>query len=259
MSAAALPQSSIRFRGRSFLALVLAPEGPLEHWLEQVDDWAARSPGFFLTRPVVLDVGGLGLGRDDLLGLVSALGERAIRVMGIEGAPPSALGPGLPPALSGGRAAGLVEPVAAQAPVREAGEELASGATAHGPAADAVAAAPAPAAPRQAAHSLVVDQPVRSGQSIIHVDGDVTVLGSIASGAEVVAGGSIHVYGAIRGRAIAGSVGNAGARIFCRKLEAELLAIDGLYKTADDMQPALRGRPVQAWLEGDTIKLALVD
>jgi septum site-determining protein MinC len=78
-------------------------------------------------------------------------------------------------------------------------------------------------------------------------------VGSVASGAEVIAGGSIHVYGALRGRAIAGAAGNAGARIFCHKLEAELLAIDGLYKVAEDMDGGLRSRPVQAWLEGDSI------
>ena len=77
---------------------------------------------------------------------------------------------------------------------------------------------------------------MRSGQSVIFPEGDVTVLGSVGSGAEIVAGGSIHIYGTLRGRAIAGATGNARARIFCRKLEAELLAIDGLYKTADDMR-----------------------
>jgi septum site-determining protein MinC len=73
------------------------------------------------------------------------------------------------------------------------------------------------------------------------------------------AGGSIHVYGALRGRAIAGMLGNPQARIFCRRLEAELLAIDGLYRTAEDMDPTLRGRPVQAWLDRDSIVMAPLD
>jgi septum site-determining protein MinC len=94
---------------------------------------------------------------------------------------------------------------------------------------------------------------VRSGQSVVFPEGDVTIVGSVASGAEVVAGGSIHVYGTLRGRALAGSVGNSSARIFCSKLEAELLAIDGLYKTAEDLEPQLRGQAVQLWLEGDAI------
>ena len=97
---------------------------------------------------------------------------------------------------------------------------------------------------------------MRSGQSVSFPTGDVTVMGSVASGAEIVAGGSIHVYGALRGRAIAGLLG-AGARprIFCRRLEAELLAIDGVYRTADEMGAALAGRAVQVWLEGDALAL----
>jgi septum site-determining protein MinC len=106
---------------------------------------------------------------------------------------------------------------------------------------------------RAALSSLVLHEPVRSGQSIVFPEGDVTVIGSIASGAEVIAGGSIHVYGALRGRALAGSIGNSAARIFCRKLEAELLAIDGIYKTADDLPAELRGQAAQLWLENDAI------
>ena len=99
----------------------------------------------------------------------------------------------------------------------------------------------------------MIRSPVRSGQSIFFPEGDVTLVGSVASGAEIVAGGSIHIYGTLRGRAMAG-MGNAGARIFCRRLEAELIAIDGYYKTAEDMEPDLRGKAVQIWLEDDAIK-----
>ena len=101
--------------------------------------------------------------------------------------------------------------------------------------------------------SIVIREPVRSGQSVIFPEGDVTIIGSVASGAEIIAGGSVHIYGTLRGRAMAGSLGNASARIFCRKLEAELVAIDGIYKMAEDMAPGLRGQSVQLWLEGDSI------
>ena len=90
---------------------------------------------------------------------------------------------------------------------------------------------------------------MRSGQSVIFTEGDVTVLGSVGSGAEIVAGGSIHVYGTLRGRALAGATGNARARIFCHRIEAELLAINSYYRTADDIEDSLRRRPAQAWLE----------
>jgi septum site-determining protein MinC len=84
----------------------------------------------------------------------------------------------------------------------------------------------------------------------------VTVLGSVASGAELVAGGSIHVYGTLRGRAMAGSKGNSRARIFCSRNEAELLAIDGNYRIAEDMDDNLRSRPVQAWLDVGGLMIA---
>jgi septum site-determining protein MinC len=107
--------------------------------------------------------------------------------------------------------------------------------------------------------SLLLDSPVRSGQSIFFPSGDVTVLGSVASGAEIVAGGSIHVYGTLRGRAMAGaSGGNRQARIFCSRIEAELLAIDGFYRTIDDLEESLCARPVQAWLEGETLMISAI-
>ena len=72
----------------------------------------------------------------------------------------------------------------------------------------------------------------------------------------MVAGGSLHIYGTLRGRALAGANGNKGARIFCQKNEAELLAIDGVYQTADDMATNLRGQPVQAQLVHGTLIIA---
>ncbi|MDX8442968.1 septum site-determining protein MinC [Mesorhizobium australafricanum] len=103
------------------------------------------------------------------------------------------------------------------------------------------------------AGTLMIKTPIRSGQSIFHPHGDVIVLGSVASGSEIVAGGSIHVYGTLRGRAIAGSEGNISARIFCRKNEAELLAVDGWYMTAEEMEGVSRGKAVQAFLDNDAL------
>ena len=103
--------------------------------------------------------------------------------------------------------------------------------------------------------SLLLESPVRSGQSIVFTEGDVTVLGSVSSGAEIVAGGSIHIYGTLRGRALAGAHGNSSARIYCQRIEAELLAIDGYYRTAEDIDATLRNRPAQAWLDGDILRI----
>jgi len=239
----------IRLKGRSFLALALTPELPFEDWLVRLDDLAARSAGFFLRRPVILDVDGLDIDRPQLRELVDQLNTRNVRVMGIEGARSSLLGADMPPAMTDGRPAADIE-----APAAEERPEKAEKAEKAEPV-EAIAA-PASTQPVQAVPSLVVARPVRSGQSIVFPEGDVTVIGSVGSGAEIVAGGSIHIYGPLRGRAMAGTTGNASARIFCRKLEAELIAVDGYYKTADDMEPELRGKPVQIWLEGDKIKAA---
>ncbi|WP_334197258.1 septum site-determining protein MinC (plasmid) [Sinorhizobium chiapasense] len=234
----------IRLKGRSFLALALTPELPLEDWLTRLDDLASRSAGFFLRRPVVLDVEGLDIDRSQLRELVDQLGKRNVRIMGIEGARQSLLGADLPPAMNDGRPAADYEAKMAEQAERAA--EVPETATQAVITAEPLAAKATP--------SIVVTQPVRSGQSLFFPEGDVTIVGSVASGAEVVAGGSIHIYGALRGRAMAGTTGNASARIFCRKLEAELIAIDGFYKTADEMEPNLRGKAVQIWLDGEALK-----
>jgi septum site-determining protein MinC len=116
----------------------------------------------------------------------------------------------------------------------------------------------------EGAAAAVVDPdmpaPVNGGKPAGEIDvPDATVLGSVASGAEIVAGGSIHVYGTLRGRAIAGCAGNGRARIFCRKFEAELIAVDGLYKTADDLGTKFHGQAIQVNLDGDTIILKTMD
>jgi septum site-determining protein MinC len=228
---------SIRIKGRSFLAVVLSPDLPFDQWLTRLDDLAARSAGFFLGRPIVLDVSDLQIDRGQLRDLIADLGKRNVRIMGIEGARPSILEIGMPPAMKGGRPASDFEVEAEPLPDRAK------------PNNHEFIQPPV----RPTLSSIVIREPVRSGQSVIFPDGDVTVIGSVASGAEIIAGGSVHIYGSLRGRALAGSVGNSSARIFCRKLEAELLAIDGIYKTADDMAAELRGQAVQLWLEGDAI------
>jgi len=243
------------------MALVFAPEMPLEEWLAELDEWSTRSPGYFVGRPIILDVSGLPLDKEGLAKLIADLHEREVRIMGVEGTKASWLGLGMPPLVGSGRAAttdlGEIPPQAV-APAKSAPQE-ASDSAASASAGDEkpAAAAPLPAQPTPThPTSYLHDKPVRSGQSVIFPHGDLTILGSVASGSEVVAGGSIHIYGALRGRAIAGSTGNSEARIFCNKLEAELIAIDGLYRTADEMDTQFRGRPIQAWLEGETMAMA---
>ena len=263
MTEVARPRHSIRFHGRSYHAMVLAPEPPVANWLAELDTWLERSPGFFFGRPVVLDLAVLQPGKQGLTELLQNLAERNIKVMGIEGAEPSWLDFAMPPLLLSGRQTSDIPgdhpPAAADPPApapfsNSAPDAAAPLSNAPSPPSDA-SSAPAVAATPQQPNSLLLDTPVRSGQCIVHPEGDVIVVGSVASGAEVIAGGSIHIYGTLRGRAIAGSR-DARARIFCRKLEAELLSIDGLYMVADDMPAHLRGQPIQVWLDGDSMMMA---
>ena len=87
-----------------------------------------------------------------------------------------------------------------------------------------------------------MDGNIRSGQTIMHPQGDVTIIGRVASGAEIVAGGSVHIYGALQGRVIAGISGSRSARIFCTEARAELLCIGGAYVTAENTNSEMEGR-----------------
>jgi septum site-determining protein MinC len=232
-------RQSLMFRARSYMAFVLTPKPPIIDWLASLDAGLERSKGFFAGHPVALDLSEVQLSSNAIAHLVASLEERNIRVLGIEGvagvgAVDAATGQaGLPPILRSGRGMQsfeVPEPAAAAAPPE-----------------------------KQALASLLVEDPVRSGQSVVFIDGDVTVLGSVGSGAEIVAGGSIHIYGTLRGRAMAGVGGNARARIFCHRVEAELLAIDSYYKTAEDIDESLRRGPAQAWLEGGTLKISALN
>ncbi len=117
--------------------------------------------------------------------------------------------------------------------------------------------APAPRMEPATAHATgqIHDKPVRSGQQVYARGRDLTLTALVGHGAEVIADGSIHIYGALRGRALAGAQGDAGARIFCQEFHAELVSIAGQYRVFEDIPDDLRGQPVQAWLEGDKLLL----
>lgn len=105
----------------------------------------------------------------------------------------------------------------------------------------------------------LITEPVRSGQQIYADSSDLIVLNTVSPGAEVIADGCVHVYGALRGRAVAGARGDTQARIFCRRFEADLVAIAGTYAVAEQMQGELRGKPVQASLKDGKLKLEKLD
>ena len=177
----------------------------MEGWLADVDAWLARTPGFLAGKPLVVDVSGLPLGKDELRTLLSELKARSVVILGVEGAEPAWLGDGYPPLLTGGRSAGMVElPDRVRRPEsRPIRPRLRPDGVSPG-------VAHAGRGIPQSPSTLLIETSVRSGQAIVDPDGDVTVIGSVASGAEIVAGGSIHIYGTLRGRALAGMYGKAG-------------------------------------------------
>lgn len=197
----------------------------------------ARSPRFFRNAPVVLDL----KGADDFTTAAEfararlALRERTLALVGVQNAEPAQL--------AAAAAAGLASfaPNASQ-PSRPAPRAaVASGA----------AAAPSRPAPRAAAR--LVTQPVRSGTQIYARGTDLVVTAAVSPGAELVADGNIHVYGALRGRALAGASGDTAARIFCSRFEAELVSIAGCYLVSEQLPPEQRGAPVQVALVDDRL------
>ena len=209
-----------------------------------------RAPNLFARAAVILDFGGLTTLPDDAT--VSQL-VRALEAVGVH---PVALAYGSPE--NEALAARIGLPVLAKfrvqyervggstdEPVRPA-ERAASPVP-------AVAAEPIALAPVDAEPGTVHTLPVRSGQQVFAANRDLTVLATVGAGAEVLSDGSIHVYGALRGRALAGASGFTGARIFCREFHAELVAIAGHYKVLDDVPKALHGQAVQIWLDADDI------
>jgi septum site-determining protein MinC len=234
------------------MAFAFSPQPPIADWLAALDAMLKRSKGFFAGHPVALDLSAAQLDAAEIAQLVAALEARHIRVLGIEGVEPSS-DLQLPPVLRAARASQDIE--LPEPAVSGANAEPAGG-SAH--AEPAVSSANAVAKKEQPT-SLMIESPVRSGQSVVFIEGDVTVLGSVGSGAEIIAGGSIHIYGTLRGLAMAGAAGDARARIFCHRFEGELLAIGPHYRTAEEIDDSLRRGPTQAWLDGNTLRISAMN
>jgi septum site-determining protein MinC len=190
-----------------------------------------RSPRFFFNAPVVLDLRGAAefTREAEFLEAKDVLRRHTLTLIGIQNAQPAQL--------DAATAAGLASfaPNATQ-PSRPRAVE------------------PGPAA-APAAKARLITQPVRSGTQIYARGGDLVVTAPVSPGAEIMADGNIHVYGVLRGRALAGASGDAGARIFCSRLEAELVSIAGHYLVSDQLPPEQRGLAVQIALVDDRLTI----
>lgn len=196
----------------------------------------AESPGFFDQDPVVIDVSGLALVDDetiDLKGLMAVLREHALVPLAIKGAPPALL--------SLAKGAGLVD--ATDARIRRS-VPLAEAPTPQAPPVEHIATPPTPVG------AMRIDKPLRSGQQIYAKGRDLIVMGMVNAGAEVIADGHIHIYGTLRGKAIAGARGNGDAQIFAQVMEPELISIAGVYRTSENpLSKDVLGKPAQVSLQ----------
>jgi septum site-determining protein MinC len=200
-----------------------------------------RSPRFFRHAPVLLDLKGAGdfTTAAEFVEARDLLREHTLTLVGVQNAEPAQL--------DAAAAAGLASfaPTATQ-PARRPGRGAAS-------AAAPVAAAPPPPAAASRAAARLITTPVRSGTQIYARGTDLVVIAAVSPGAELVADGNIHVYGPLRGRALAGASGDTGARIFCSRLEAELVSIAGRYLVSEQLPAEQQGRPVQIALVDDQL------
>lgn len=201
-----------------------------------------RSPRFFRNAPVVLDLRGADgfIEAADFADARQILRERTLALVGVQNAEPAQL--------EAATAAGLASfAPSATTPIRRP--------TRSSPDSPAPVAEPAPAPPPARATTRIVTEPVRSGTQIYARGGDLIVTAAVSPGAEVMADGNIHVYGRLRGRALAGAAGDTGARIFCARLEAELVSIAGRYLVSEQLPPEHHGGPAQIALIDDRLTI----
>lgn len=228
------PSPAFRLRGTNLSLVVLELHASdRDAILEPLQRLLSKAPAFLWRAPIILGLApDLALDRSfDLAGLVADLNTLNLYPIGIMGGPESwqaqAAAMGLPVMPKGTQRSLSVEPANAPEPAPEA--------------------APAEIAARS---TMLIDKPVRAGTQI-YADGgaDLIVTATVNPGAEIIADGNIHVYGSLKGRAIAGALGKEDARIFAMSLDPELLAIGGFYTMHDEIEPGLVKQAVQVSLQ----------
>ncbi|CAN1603328.1 septum site-determining protein MinC [Pseudomonas mediterranea] len=236
-----LDQDSVFQLKGSMLAITVLElaRNDLEGLDRQLAAKVAQAPNFFSNAPLVLALDKLPAheGSVDLPGLMRVCRQHGLRTLAIRASRIEDIAaaiavdiPVLPP--SGARER-LLEPAPAEA-----------------------ARKPEKPPVPEVKPTRVITSPVRGGQQIYAQGGDLVVVSSVSPGAELLADGNIHVYGPMRGRALAGVKGDTKARIFCQQLSAELLSIAGQYKVSEDLRrDPLWGAGVQVSLSGDVLNI----
>ncbi|MGH8256188.1 MAG: septum site-determining protein MinC [Steroidobacteraceae bacterium] len=230
--------------------------------LDELTGRIATAPHFFRRTAVCLDLGALV---DDpqpaqVQAAIDAIRRAGMLAVGLtgEGAAIAAVSAALGlPIITGFRTPNRPVPVvqAAWPEAQPAAEDSPPAAAAPAPAASL---APATPTDSPTAAALIHGQTVRSGQRLYARGRDLIITAGVGAGAEVMADGCVHIYGSLRGRAMAGAHGEIGARVFCQEFHAELVAIAGVFRVFETIPAELDGKPVQAWLAGDDLHFARI-
>lgn len=229
MSDNSLKTQAFKLKGRLYTLTVLSlVDANYSLFEQQLDEIIQQAPKMFLQAPIVLDVAGVDSESVDLQALMSCLKKHNMVLVGIQGG---------------------------QAPLNTIAQSQGVAVLVGSSNYDKPLIIESPAAPVQAVENgktKLIANPIRSGQQVVSA-GDLIVASSVSHGAELLADGNIHVYGALRGRALAGISGDKSARIFCQSLEAELVSIAGFYRLRDALESQTGA--CQIYLQDDHIQI----
>lgn len=227
---------ALEFKSSTFSVPVLViSSNDLSIIEQQLQDKIGLAPEFFKNSPLVFDVQELNKHALDID--IPAL-IKLIQAQGL-----------LPIGMRGGNAGQNQQALALNIPVHSA-HGGGSASEPHKP--KTIAPTPEPEHKADLPATTLITQPIRSGQRV-YAHGDLVILAQVSSGTEIMAEGNIHVYAALRGRAMAGVQGNTKARIFCSDLQAELISIAGIYKISEDLNENVRNKPVQVYLQDNAL------
>jgi septum site-determining protein MinC len=252
----------VEFKGSAFtLTVVRLLSSELEDVERDLREKIATGPRFFANAPVVLDLDSVRDSRPDLdfSALVELLKELALVPVGVRHATPAQQEAAVEAGLAIVKGGGIRDLPSSHEHKSAPGANAEEPRKLEKPQASPPKLREVTESSTSSVRAKTVYRPVRSGQQIYAKDGDLVVLGAVNAGAEVVADGDVHIYGPLRGRALAGAQGDRQARIFCQSMAAELVAIAGRYQTLDDSVPReVRGRAVQIVLDGENLRFELL-
>jgi septum site-determining protein MinC len=225
MGESLIKTQAFKLKGRLYTFTVLQVlDTDKELFGQQCKDMTAKAPKLFINTPIVLDISAVCGRSFDLVPLLHIISEHGMMPVAIQGGSPVHT------------AVALAHHLA-----------VLNGSDSH----DKTVIESTNDTNSEVIKSKLVTTPVRSGQQIVAKNTDLIVTSSVSHGAELLADGSIHIYGTLRGRALAGLSGDLEARIFCQSLEAELVAIAGFYSLSDTIKPV--NGPCQIFLKDERI------